>query len=86
MGEEFLSCGFVGFPGTPGTGVVYLRDRHAGGCGFLECFEPWDIDRKEPISLPDASGDAYTVEDERTPDASCLEPVRSTYLLGLRCP
>ena len=40
--------------------------------------------RKEPRALPDSSGDSHNGADERKPDASCLEPVRSTYLLGLR--
>src|SRR6059058_1029875 len=53
MGEEFLSCGCVGFPCSLGTGIIYLRDRHAGGCGFLECFEPGNIDRKERYALGD---------------------------------
>jgi hypothetical protein len=45
MAEEFLSCGFVGFPRALGAGVIYLRNRHAGSRGFLKGFQSWNIDR-----------------------------------------
>src|SRR5215217_7579872 len=51
MRHEFLSCGFVGFPGALGAGVVDLRDWHASGRSFLEGFESWNIDRKERYAL-----------------------------------
>src|SRR5207249_7523047 len=51
MGEEFLSCSVVGFPCALRPGVIHLRDRHAGGRGFLEGFESGNIDRKERYAL-----------------------------------
>jgi hypothetical protein len=47
MREELLSCGFVGFPGALGAGIVHVRDRHTGGRSFLESFQARNIDRKE---------------------------------------
>jgi len=51
MGHQFLSCGFVCLPCTLGAGVVYLRDRHTGGGGFLEGFESGNINRKQRYTL-----------------------------------
>ena len=51
MGHQFLSCGFVCLPCPLGARVIDLRDRDTSGGGFLEGFEPGNIDRKERHAL-----------------------------------